>query len=89
MLLTIVGPNLIDQSTGSFHVHSAGCEDLKRGQYRLLGSGDSHFMTGHYESARDVVEDVFGDIIAEGDSTWESCEGEFHFFPCCSELPAE
>jgi hypothetical protein len=32
--LTIVGPNLLDQSKGDFHVHAAGCADLSRGQYR-------------------------------------------------------
>lgn len=39
--VTILGPNLRDQSKGSFHVHRAGCADLHKRQY-LGVEGDWH-----------------------------------------------
>jgi hypothetical protein len=35
MQVTIIGPNLQDQSKGTFHVHKAGCKDLSKPAYRL------------------------------------------------------
>lgn len=94
MQLTIVGPNLIDQSKGTFHVHTKGCADLRKGQYRML-SRDA-FSNEEHESVQSVVEsfygpdagsfyeESFGDDIPE--DAWKHYEGDFWFAPCTEEL---
>lgn len=82
MRVTICGPNLRDQSKGSFHIHAAGCADLKRGarlepEYRNGWTIDA-------DSRLEVCEDVYP-------SDQYECEpGDFiydlHFFPCASGL---
>jgi hypothetical protein len=97
MKLTILGPNLPDQRKGTFHVHTADCADLKRGQYRMVSRYEK--MTEEHNSQRSVVESIYGpaggsfyeeqwgdDIPADA---WTHYEGEFWFAPCTKELPAE
>lgn len=78
--ITICGPNLRDQSKGTFHVHAAGCADLKRHasrepEYR-------HGWTIDAESQAEVGDAIYEDMIDEG--SMEPGEGmsDCHFFPC-------
>ncbi len=75
--LTIVGPNLPNEAKASFHVHAAGCADLKRGWIRSHRGHDTTTA-----SKLDVVEQVYGDILAEDDATAEEYLYDFHFAPC-------
>lgn len=86
MDLTIAGPNLASGST--FHVHKAGCADLKR---KVVYRGAQKW-DGDFTSLQDVVEDVFTDHMGENDadspySKWEAYTGEFDIFPCVGALP--
>lgn len=74
--LTILGPNLRDQSKGSFHVHDAQCGHLNR--YR-----DEESYTAGFDSVEDVVNFIYEDIIAENEGDdWTMYENDFHFCPC-------
>lgn len=82
MRVTICGPNLRDQSQGDFHVHAAGCADLvkhakREPEYR-------HGWTTEADTLREIVEEVYSDMIDEDDeySTWDMYESDLHFFPC-------
>jgi hypothetical protein len=86
MKVRIVGPNLRDQTKGTFHVHADGCADLtKYGPGRRFG-GD---LAGEREtlldaaSEIDVVEFVYADQLAENpDVEAEEWISDFHFAPC-------
>lgn len=87
MKVAICGPNLIDQSRGSFHVHAAGCKDLEKQMYLdgLWGTDDPWEM--EVESRLEVAAEVYVDIIAESDAeTAETLLYDFHFAPCCKGL---
>ena len=89
MQVTICGPNLNDQSHGSFHVHAAGCADLIRGARR-----EPEYRNGwtvEAETIEDVAEAVYSDHMAEhGEddpySKPDAYVSDFHFFPCCAGL---
>lgn len=83
MLITVIGPNLRDQSKGSFHVHAADCSDIKR-RYGYVEDHEMH--TDEYTSVEQIVTDVYIDIMNENDESWEAYAFDFHFCPCCSEL---
>lgn len=87
MKLTIIGPNLADQSKGSFHVHAAGCADLKRGQYRNLYRGDTGTYHEDHDSIRSVVDSIYGPqsggFYEESETTWADYVSDFYFAPCC------
>jgi hypothetical protein len=96
--LTIIGPNLADQSKGAFHVHATGCADLNRGQYRNLHRGDTGTYVEDHDSIRSVVDSVYGPeaggFYEENDldpeTAWREYEHDFYFAPCCWDaLPAE
>lgn len=87
--LTIAGPNL--SSGATFHIHKAGCRDLKS---RAKGYVGREMWTAEFTSLRDIVEDVFSDHMAENDedspyAKWTGYNGEFDIFPCVGELPDE
>lgn len=87
MKLTIHGPNLIDQSKGTFHVHTADCRDNKR-EVRLNGSVGP--ITHEFTSAYDVAEFIYADHIAEGSTRLDDdLLLDFHFAPCCKQLPTK
>lgn len=62
MLVTVCGPNLSDQRKGEFHVHRAGCGDLRH--YGPTGrfGGDYDGWTIEASGRRDVVEAIYGDF---------------------------
>ena len=80
--VTIVGPNLprVLSDRGTFHVHAAGCMDLKRGTIRhYAGEG----WDVDVESIREVVEAVYCDHMAEDDvDHYFIYREDFHFAPC-------
>lgn len=85
MKVTIVGPNLRDQSKGQFIVHEASCADLRR-----LARREPEVANGwtiEVESEQDIVEAVYSDHMAERTeddpwSAWEPYRSDFHFCPC-------
>lgn len=59
MRVAIIGPDLYDQSKGTFHVHSAECRDGKNARkYPLVYRHEQEAA-----SAEDVVKDVYQDQI--------------------------
>jgi hypothetical protein len=86
--VTIVGPNLPGslQRLGGFHVHAAGCADLKRGAIRPYVA--DYGWTIEADSLEAIAAEVYADQIAEheGDGTqYETAAGyldDFHFAPC-------
>lgn len=94
--LTIVGPNLPDQSKGNLHVHAADCKDLTRGQYRQVSAHEKH--TEEHDSLRSVVDSFYGPdagsfyVETYGDNVpvdvWREYLGDFYIAPCV-DLPDE
>jgi hypothetical protein len=79
--VTIIGPNLLDQSKGGFHVHGAGCRDITRQARRDPAFRDGWTIT--VASREAVAEVVYADIIAENEgATPADYLGEFYFAPC-------
>lgn len=81
MRVTIQGPNLRDQSRGSFHIHAAGCSDNRRyGPGCSLGGDDGGWEIDA-DTQREVVDAIYGDQMDEG-ASYEECHGDLHFEPC-------
>lgn len=88
MKVTIIGPNLRDQSKGSHHVHAAGCADIQRTALR-----DPAYRVGwtiEATSEQQVVTDVYDPSNFQYDpNDWDdyaAYRGDIHFFPCCDGL---
>lgn len=81
--VVIVGPNLPGslQRLGTFHVHAEGCADLKRGAIRPYAEQDAPYAT-EYSSRIELADDIYADIMAEGDYASGDLVGDFHFAPC-------
>lgn len=77
--VTIVGPNLRDQSRGEFHVHATGCADLKRDP-NLRREDQS--WTVDAASKLGVVDAIFEDIIDENKGHASDYLSQVHFAPC-------
>lgn len=77
--VTIIGPNLRDQSLGQFHVHAEGCRDIAR-QFGYVHPAE--MWTIAVDSKVEVAANVYD---FEDDPA--SLLGEFHFAPCVK-LPA-
>lgn len=73
--VTVLGPNLNDQSLGQFHVHAEGCADIAR-RYGYLHKAAEMF-TMDAESRLDVATTIY-DFVEDPASTLD----EFHFAPC-------
>jgi hypothetical protein len=102
MKLTIHGPNLYDQSKGSFHVHTAECRDNAR---EVRRNGSEHPWTIEAASVADAVLAVYSDHLgeAERETEWHRANGQpdypapswrdyaddLHFAPCIKGLPEE
>lgn len=79
--VTICGPNLNDQSKGTFHVHTADCADLVKHARR-----EPEYRSGwtvEADSVEEVVTDVYGDMMDESESPWTDYADDLYFFPCC------
>ena len=84
MRVTVLGPNLIDQSKGTFVVHAEGCADLSRGVNRM------EYVPHHtddYPSRTAICDDVYptDDFQCESGAYLD----EFHFMPCLAHFPQE
>lgn len=80
----IIGPNLLDQSKGQYHVHAAGCADTKKAQYRMHQSDVNHPIA--VTSVQECVEYVYADFLDEPEQ-WEDFASDVYFFPCTETLP--
>jgi hypothetical protein len=91
MKVTVIGPNLMDQRLGQFHVHAANCADIARDPKRYGYAYAAPHMDFECESVRDVAECVYGDHMAENppESEWSRPDAylsDFHFAPCTDAL---
>ena len=88
MNVEIVGPNLhpsVEWSGYDFHVHAAGCTDLRR--YGLMRDqrGDLRWT---FEAANDeeIVTEIYADFLPYGDdgelNTWVDFADTVRIFPC-------
>lgn len=83
MNVTIIGPNLRDQSKGQFHVHAAGCRDIAR---TLLANGQSERDTSTFDfPTREAIVAEWYDFAYDEDP--EGCYLDFWFAPCVASLP--
>jgi hypothetical protein len=84
MKLTIHGPNLNDQSQGTFHVHTARCRDNAR-EVKHNGSVDPYTMD--VASVMDVVDVIYpADQFEDRDAHLDAYIADFHFAPCVKNL---
>lgn len=100
MNVRVIGPNLRDQSKGSFHVHADGCAHLGNyGPGRKLGGdveGDREMLVTDATVVK-VVFATYADQIGESvgdefESVVDALERggyveDFYFAPCCADLP--
>lgn len=77
MKVTVIGPNLRDQSKGQFHVHAEGCRDIAR-QFSYVPKQDMWTI----EATSQV--DIAGNVYDFEDDP-ASLLSEFHFAPCTKE----
>jgi len=88
MRVYICGPNLRDQSKGSFHVHAADCADLRRSSEPVYAEELKHPPV-EVASAVEAAEYVYDNGIMQDGETGADYLHDFHFFPCCDGLPTE
>jgi hypothetical protein len=73
--VTIFGPSI--RFEHEWHVHASDCQDCRK-----YHCGEEGWMVD-VETKRDVVENVYCDILEENDATWDEYVIDFKFFPCC------
>lgn len=83
MEVTVIGPNLRDQSKGTFHVHAAGCADIARNIRTEPMYAEGH--TADYASLAEACDDVYPPEQFDCESG--EYVDEFHVFPCAASLP--
>lgn len=88
MKVTIIGPNLRDQSKGDMHVHAAGCADIAR----MVGR-EPEYANGweiEAESVKDVVTAVYDpsefQYDADDPDDLDPYITSIRFFPCTESL---
>lgn len=79
MMVVIYGPNLADQSRGSFHVHADGCGHAA--PLGLAGLASEGWAIGA-ESKAEAVLAIYSDQIHEG-ASYQSCRDDVFFDVCC------
>ena len=86
MKVTVLGPNGINDA--SFHVHKAGCADIKKPKYRwALSDGTWGFDAS---SKQEIVEVLWSDFIGTGETlhddgtptSWLDYQHDTRIFPC-------
>jgi hypothetical protein len=79
----VFGPNLRDQSKGTFHVHAEGCADNRHyGPGKRYGGDDYDGWLMEAASHDDVGDSIYEDHIAEGSMEPGEGKHDCHFFPC-------
>jgi hypothetical protein len=91
MQVVVWGPNLRDQSKGTFHVHAADCADNRHYGSRGKYGGEDGEMAIEVGSALEVITYVYADQIAEqpqGERMEyiESLHSDFFWAPCVKDL---
>jgi len=92
MNVTIYGPNLNDQTKGTFHVHSEGCQHSKHYGPGTKFGGEDNGWTVKVDSKLDVARDVYPPGDFEWDGTLEQSDSyinDFHWAPCTRSLPID
>ena len=85
--VTVLGPNLADQSHGQVVVHAAGCKDIAKVRGAFGGRPDQD--TTEYASKREIVEDIYPPEQFEWDGPDDVMMwGDVHIYPCVT-LPKE
>lgn len=88
MKVHIIGPNLPDQSKGSFHVHAEGCTDVHRNrEYAAPDYAEDRAHPVEVASKLDAAEFVYSDQIAEGGMDANEGVADLWFAPCVAALP--
>lgn len=77
MRLIIVGPNLLDQSKGDYHVHADGCGHLSTDANIRY---EDQSWTGDYSSRVEVADDVYPPADFDCDSG--AYVDTIYFAPC-------
>lgn len=81
MRVHIIGPNLPDQSKGSFHIHAEGCTDVQRDPQYAAFLHDREY-TWAVTSRLNAAAEVYADQIAEGTMTAHDGLADLYFAPC-------
>jgi hypothetical protein len=85
MKLIVHGPNLHNQTQGTFHVHAAPCRDNAK-EVRENGSVDPIVLDA--SSVIDVVDAIYpADQFEDRDAHIDAYIADFHFAPCVKDLP--
>jgi hypothetical protein len=88
MKVYVIGPNLRDQSKGQFHVHAAGCADVKRMARREPAYRDElEHGPVDLPTMEAVGRHMYDNGIMSEEETGLDYLSEFHFFPCCETMP--
>lgn len=93
MKVTIFGPNLNDQSRGTFHVHAAGCQFERRYGPGTKYGGDGHGWTIDVESRWEATEAVYCDVMTDDPDYYATAEArqdliaDLWFSSCLDDLP--
>ncbi|MEV4122913.1 hypothetical protein [Micromonospora sp. NPDC049645] len=78
---------IVNNGRGALRVHREGCADLTRSTHTSSGGTQWTIEVG---SQREVIEDIYSDMIdEEPGSTWRDFSGDVTFLPCCPALPDE
>lgn len=90
MKLAVIGPNLHDQSKGSFHVHTAECRDGKNPRKYPLDERRIVDADTRYAVSEHIYADVACDEHEHGSDGYkqaiESYISDFYFHNCCATL---
>jgi hypothetical protein len=91
MRVSIIGPNLRDQSKGQFHVHAEGCADIKRMVRREpeYAYPDTFEVTTKMEAVTEVYDPGDFEWDPDDESLAACYLDDLHFFPCCDGLPTK
>ncbi len=84
MKVVVIGPNLRDPNSPDFHVHAAGCADIKKN--RLYAGHEEANHSYDFDSVQELVKEWYLDILAETGEDWHNYIQEFKFFGCAEGL---
>jgi hypothetical protein len=92
MDVVICGPNLVNQTKGQFHVHTAECGDLDKMKRREPAYRPENRMAIEADSRQEIVEWLYDDHMTEEERDrgttpdWREYD-DIYLFPCLKALP--
>lgn len=92
MDVVICGPNLVNQTKGQFHVHTADCSDLDKMKRREPAYRPENRMAIEADSRQEIVEWLYDDHMTEEERDrgttpdWREYD-DIYLFPCLKALP--